>query len=139
MNRSLKQVFHAAMIAILLLGLTGCDESPPEYGATQHAVEIESRDECHLCGMIITHFPGPKGEAYVRNAPQVLKFCSTRDMFAYILEPEHTHNIQSVFVHDMAKSPWDAPDDEFFVDARNAWYVVGHSLTGAMGSTLASF
>jgi copper chaperone NosL len=39
----------------------------------------------------------------------------------------------------MSKAPWDAPNDGYFIDARQAWYVVGSSKMGAMGKTLASF
>jgi copper chaperone NosL len=39
----------------------------------------------------------------------------------------------------MSKAPWDAPNDGYFIDARQAWFVVGSSKTGAMGKTLASF
>jgi len=42
-------------------------------------------------------------------------------------------------VHDMAKGLWDTPDDEFYINARTAWYVAGHERKGAMGPTLASF
>jgi len=100
---------------------------------------IEKNDECHICGMIIKGFPGPKGQLYKRGNESSLKFCSTRDMFSYLLDPEHQHAIQTVYVHDMAASLWDTPDDAFFIDARTAWYVAGHIRKGAMGPTLASF
>ena len=89
--------------------------------------------------MIITNFPGPKGQLVERGKNHNMKFCSTRDMFAYLLDPEHQHNVQSAFVHDMAVTPWDHPDEETYIDARKAWYVVGSSQKGAMGPTLASF
>lgn len=100
---------------------------------------IESHEECHLCGMIIQGFPGPKGQLFERGNKHNLKFCSTRDMFAYLLDPEHRHAIQTVYVHDMAVTPWDHPDEHTYIDASKAWYVVGHSRKGAMGPTLASF
>ena len=129
---------HWLLIIISLL-LSGCGETPEELQLAQHAMAIEQSDECHLCGMIITGFPGPKGQLYKRGSDQNMTFCSTRDMFAYLLDPEHQHAIQNVYVHDMATSPWDTPDDEFFINARTAWYVAGHSRKGAMGPTLASF
>lgn len=105
----------------------------------QHAVAIESGEECHLCGMIITKFPGPKGQLYKRGNANNLKFCSTRDMFAYFLDPEHQHNIQQAFVHNMAVNTWEQLDDTTYIDAREAWYVIGSNKGGAMGPTLASF
>lgn len=122
-----------------ILNLWGCDSSTPDATGIQQTVAIESRDECHLCGMLIKKFPGPKGELYEHGNNEILKFCSTRDMFAYLLDPEHAHAIESVYVHDMSKVPWDVPDDELFINARKAWYVMGHNQPGAMGPTLASF
>ncbi|MCW8883851.1 MAG: nitrous oxide reductase accessory protein NosL [Motiliproteus sp.] len=128
------------LIALVLTGLLlGCNEDTPEKLAAQTAVKIESGEECHLCGMIITNYPGPKGQLYERGRTQTHKFCSTRDMFAYLLDPENTHNIQTAYVHDMAVTPWDHPDDETYIDARKAWYVVGSNKKGAMGPTLGSF
>ncbi|MFT6916669.1 MAG: copper chaperone NosL [Motiliproteus sp.] len=128
----------ALMLASLFL-ITACSEDKPATLAAQQAAAIESGDECHLCGMLIGNFPGPKGQLYQRGQSQTKKFCSTRDLFAYLLDPEHQHSIQSVFVHDMAVTPWDHPDAETYIDARQAWYVVGSSRKGAMGPTLASF
>ena len=60
-------------------------------------------------------------------------------MFAYLLDPERLHNINNAFFHDMAVTPWEHPEEETYVDARQAWYVVGSNRKGAMGPTLASF
>lgn len=130
---------HWLFILIVSFSLLGCGETADELQLAQHAMAIERSDECHLCGMIINGFPGPKGQLYERNNEQNMTFCSTRDMFSYLLDPEHQHAIQTVYVHDMAASLWDTPNDEFFINARTAWYVAGHSRKGAMGPTLASF
>lgn len=127
------------IIMVTSLLMSACGDSPTELQLAQHAMTIERSDECHLCGMIISGFSGPKGQLYKRGNEQNMKFCSTRDMFAYLLDPEHEHAIQTVYVHDMAQGLWNTPDDEFFIDARTAWYVTGHNQKGAMGPTLASF
>ena len=119
--------------------LFGCFEGEPQKAMLKQAMAIESADECHLCGMIISNFPGPKGELYQKNVQDVVKFCSTRDLFAYLLQPENKRQIEQVFVHDMRKTPWHKTEDQYFIDAKNAWFVVGSSKTGAMGKTLASF
>ncbi len=124
---------------LMLTALTGCNEEKTLVLSAQQTRAIESGDECHLCGMIIGNFGGPKGQLFVRGQQQTKKFCSTRDMFAFLLDPEHSHNIESVFVHDMAVTPWDKPEDDTYIDARQAWYVVGSDRKGAMGPTLASF
>lgn len=129
------------MLFVLLLSagiLTGCTEDE-QAAMVQQAVALENGDECHLCGMIITNYPGPKGQLFSKGIEGNLKFCSTRDMFAFIADPENKHNVKQVFVHDMAISPWEHPDEETYVDAREAFFVVGHRKKGAMGATLASF
>ncbi len=119
--------------------ITGCSENTSQLQAAQKAMAIESHEECHLCGMIISGFPGPKGQLYKRGNKNSLKFCSTRDMFAYLLDPEHQHAIQTSYVHDMVVMPWQHSEQETYIDARQAWYVIGHNKKGAMGPTLASF
>lgn len=127
-----------AALPILSILLLGCSEEPQQTMA-KTAVAIESADECHLCGMIISNFPGPKGEAYQEGKETINKFCSTKDLFAFILQPENTRQVREVFVHDMSKTPWHKPEDEYFINAKEAWFVTGSSQKGAMGPTLASF
>ncbi|NQZ54442.1 MAG: nitrous oxide reductase accessory protein NosL [Piscirickettsiaceae bacterium] len=127
------------IVFLATLTLSACGETATELQLAQQAMAIESHEECHLCGMIINGFPGPKGQLYERGNKDNLKFCSTRDMFAYLLDPEHRHAIQTIYVHDMAVTPWDHSDEQTYIDARKAWYVVGHSRKAAMGPTLASF
>ncbi|QYJ92032.1 nitrous oxide reductase accessory protein NosL [Shewanella halotolerans] len=126
------------LVSLLLLGLSACGQES-EHNAIREAVAMEHGDECHLCGMLIGNFPGPKGELYLKTEETVKKFCSTRDLFSFLLDPEYRKQVKEIYVHDMAKSPWQAPLDSHFIDARQAWYVVGSSQTGAMGKTLASF
>ncbi|MCL6416658.1 nitrous oxide reductase accessory protein NosL [Aestuariirhabdus sp. Z084] len=132
------QMLLAGVWLALVLTLTGCGETDSER-MVQQAVAIESADECHLCGMLITNFVGPKGELTQQGARQVKKFCSTRDLFAYALDPEHRASIESIWVHNMARVPWEFPDDEQFINARDAWFVINSRLKGAMGPALASF
>lgn len=134
----IRKFVNWCMLLLLPGLLLGCGEAPEEKVARQ-AVAIESGEECHLCGMIITNFPGPKGEAFQSEGDTVHKFCSTRDLFSFILQPENKRQIKEVYVHDMSKTPWQKPEDEYFIDARTAWYVIGSNQKGAMGKTLASF
>ncbi len=128
----------ALFLALLLAALTACSEAPEEQTPAT-PVAFESGDECHVCGMIIQEFPGPKGQAVEARSGAVRKFCSTRDMLSWWLEPENQNLRASLFVHDMARSDWQHPDDRHLIDARGAFYVVGSDLQGSMGPTLASF
>jgi len=137
-----KTVLDMKILSLLLIGcllLTACDKSSQQQAQFVPAV-IENGDECHLCGMIIQNFPGPKGQAFIKHHEPALKFCSTVDLFSWLLQPETPAILQTAFVHDMAAAPsWQKPSEAHYVKATEAWYVVGHKLKGAMGHTLASF
>ncbi|NRA84858.1 MAG: nitrous oxide reductase accessory protein NosL [Gammaproteobacteria bacterium] len=133
----IKKWTKALSIIALPLMLLACGDKTVEVAHL--AVKIESGDECHLCGMLIIQFGGPKGEIFNKRTTKAKKFCSTRDLFSYYLQPENTRQIQQIFVHDMAQTPWDKPNDEHFIDAKTAWYVKDHNQRGSMGATLASF
>lgn len=124
-----------SLIASLLLA--GCGESEPE--ALASPVPIESGDSCHVCGMLIEQFPGPKGEAFLDRQGEALKFCSTLDLFTFLKQPENETRLSHAYVHDIGVTTWGEPSHEAFIRAEEAWYVVGHGQPGAMGHTLASF
>jgi len=139
----MKNLLLISLIVLSTILITACSQNEEEV-MIQNAVAIEAADECHLCGMIIVNFSGPKGELYKKGvnhieSNKVHKFCSTRDMFSFYLDPENKRNVTTMLVHDMSKMPWDTPKDEFFIDAKSAWFVHDSSKTGAMGKTLASF
>ena len=138
MMYAIKRIMTTACAGLMLVLLAGCSQEQ-DAGVQQHPVPIASGDICHLCGMIIRNHPGPKGELYANGSASVKRFCSTRDLFSWLLQPENQPNVKTVFVHDMAKSPWETPDDNTFVNARDAWFVAGSSKRGAMGATLSSF
>ncbi|CAI8775890.1 Copper-binding lipoprotein NosL [Pseudomonas sp. IT-P12] len=124
----------AGLMACLML--TACDK-PVQARYSDKPTAFHPSDECHVCGMIIEGFPGPKGEVVERSG--VKKFCSTAEMIGWWLQPENQHGDARLYVHDMGRSPWDKPDDAHLIDARDAFYVVGTRLKGAMGVVLASF
>ena len=125
---------------IITTFLISCSESSQNRQALQREAEgFNTSDECHVCGMLITRFPGPKGQAFVEHQQRALKFCSTRDLFAWLLQPETAAIVQDIYVHDMTANHWDKPDDVRLIDARNAWYVIHSDRRGAMGPSLASF
>ena len=131
------KVLSAAVMFTVLLA--GCSESEEQITARPDPVHFGSGDECHVCGMAITRFPGPKGEAITAREQTVHKFCSTRDMFSWALQPENAKRDHTLYVHDMTQTDWEHPDDTALIDAREAYFVVGSERKGAMGPTLASF
>lgn len=129
------------LLAFVSLFLTACseDKQAAEVTAVAGPVAFESGDECHVCGMIITELPGAKAQAVESRSTAVRKFCSTQDMLSWWLQPENQHLQAELYVHDVAKTPWEQPQDEFLIDARTAFYVLGSSVQGAMGPSLVSF
>ena len=121
---------------LVCLALVACDKatSPP---AVEASLAFHPSDECHVCGMVINDFPGPKGAAV--GAGDVKKFCSPAEMLGWWLQPENHRADVKLYVHDMGRSQWSTPDDAHLIDARTAYFVIGSGLKGAMGVVLASF
>ncbi|MEY2152186.1 nitrous oxide reductase accessory protein NosL [Rhodanobacter sp. 115] len=126
-----------AVWLVLLLAACSGSRAPPR----QAAVDIHKDDVCAVCGMYVSAGPGPRGEAWVHGYKTPLKFGSTRDFFAYVLEPENKARLQQLLVQDSAQINWRHPSNEArtFVDARTAWYVAWQPMSGLMGATFASF
>lgn len=132
LNRPLRSL----VVLLLSVLLVACNEAAQEPKILA-PVAFHNSDECHVCGMIISGFPGPKGEAVGQES--VKKFCSTTEMLGWWLQPENQQLDVTLYVHDMARSDWNRPDDAHLINARAAYFVLAPDLPGAMGVTLASF
>lgn len=98
---------------------------------------ITAGTSCSLDGMTLADFPGPKGQIhYVTGSPDF--FCDTLEMFSIYLQPEQKKNITGIFTQNMGKTDWESPKDNW-IDAKQAFYVLGSKKTGSMGPTLAAF
>jgi copper chaperone NosL len=128
-----------ATAALLLGALAACGRhavAPP-----QQAVAIPDDAVSASCGMRIAGTPGPRGEAWVAGNKTPLIFGSTRDLLAYMLQPDNKARLQQAFVQDSARIDWRhvSPAAATFVAARRAYYVAWQTLPGAMGPTFATF
>lgn len=137
MNNLYRSGAKALFATVLALGMAGCGDDKEAVQPTLEPVAFHASDECHVCGMVIASFPGPKGQAVAKEG--VKKFCSTAELLGWWLQPENRLLDAKLYVHDMGRSVWEHPDDEHLIDATTAYYVVGTSLKGAMGASLASF
>ena len=124
--------------AITILGLVGCGRGQEQASACT-PLPFVAGDECSVCGMYITEHSGPKGQVCLRGGRGIAKFCSTTDLFAWLLQPEARALADAVYVHDLGQTDWAQPHDTALIDGRAAWYVIGHPLLGAMGAALAPF
>ena len=133
------QTLATLIFLVTIFITTGC-EKDKQASTVQTPESITAEDQCYICGMHITGFPGPKAQAFIRHQRTSLKFCSTADLHGWLLQPDTPAILETAYVHDMgAATSWDKPSDKHFVDASKAWYVAGHDQRGAMGPTLASF
>lgn len=127
-----------AVLALALTVLAGCGGG---HAPAQHAVDINPDDTCAVCGMSLDGSPGPRAEAWIAGHDKPLMFDSTRDFFAYVLQPENQATLQELFVQDSTRIQWQQPTHAAvsFIDARRASYVAWQPLSGSMGPTLAPF
>jgi len=121
------------MPLVLALTLAACHQQ----AAPVAPQEIDAGTSCSLDGMALADFPGPKGQIlYATGKPDF--FCDTFEMFSIYLQPEQKKRITGIFTQDMGKTDWEKPQGHW-IDARQAYYVLGSKKTGSMGPTLAAF
>jgi copper chaperone NosL len=125
--------FHAT-IALLaaLLALAACqrqtDAPPAPFAMTEEAMG-------RYCGMNILEHPGPKGQIILAKYDEPIWFSSARDAIAFTMLPEEPKDIRAIYVSDMAKAPtWEKPGADNWIDARQAFFVVGSDRKGGMGA-----
>lgn len=123
---------RAVLVATALL-IASCTQQQGAVGPQ----EITAGTACSLDGMLLADYPGPKAQIhYDQGEPDF--FCDTMEMFAIYLRPEQKKRVLALFTQDMGKAEWARPRGHW-IDAKAAFYVIGASLRGSMGPTLASF
>ena len=126
----------AAALAALLLAGCGDEASKKTFSP----VPFAKQDRCHLCGMVLAHYEGPKAQIMIKGAEDTpLMFCSGRDAFTYALQPENKRRLLAFFIHDLGKTSWETPADDALVPAASAMYVYGHGREGVMGDEPVAF
>lgn len=122
------------LLTLSALLLAGCDEgdkaaeAPPPVALTREAIG-------HYCGMTLVEHPGPKGQILLRGDARPVWFSSARDTIAFTLLDEEAKAIRAIYVSDMGKAPsWDEPGGANWVEARQAWFVLGSDRRGGMGA-----
>jgi len=133
MNKRLKRGMGWAGV-IAAAGLLAACTQEAKMAAPQ---EITAETACSLDGMLLKDYPGPKAQIhYDQGEPDF--FCDTMEMFAIYLRPEQQKRVRGLFTQDMGKTDWEHPQANW-IDAKQAFYVLGSKRMGSMGPTLASF
>ncbi|GDY35718.1 nitrous oxide reductase accessory protein NosL [Acidovorax sp. NB1] len=134
-----RQLLGWAALASLgaLTGIAGCSQA--DTGAQSLApVEIDRTTSCELDGMLLADYPGPKAQVHFTGQSKPSFFCDTVELFSTLLAGEQVRAAQAVYVQDMGKADWNAPQGHW-IDGKTALYVVGGKRHGSMGPTIGSF
>jgi copper chaperone NosL len=118
------------LLAVLAAGCSekNAAEVPPPQQLTSEAIG-------HYCGMNLLEHAGPKAQIILASREEPVWFSSARDAFAFTMLPEEPKDIRAVYVSDMAKAPsWENPGTTNWVEARQAFYVIGSAVKGGMGA-----
>jgi len=116
---------------LLALALVACTRTPEPlpapFAMTDEAVG-------HYCGMNLGEHAGPKGQIIRASTPIPVWFSSVRDTIAFTFLDEEPKDIRAIYVSDMGQAPnWDDPGADNWIEARQAWFVLGSQRSGGMG------
>ena len=120
------------IILLFVFLLTACEENQPIVAPSAQLLTREANG--YYCLMTVLNHNGPKGQIILSGKKQALWFTSVRDTISFTLSPEEPKNIAAIYVNDMTEANWDNPGVDNWIDARNAWYVIGSELSGGMGA-----
>jgi copper chaperone NosL len=88
------------------------------------------------CGMNVLEHDGPKGQIILTRIPEPIWFSSARDAVAFTMLPDEPKNIAAIYVSDMATATsWEQPGADNWIDAKNAFFVLGSRQRGGMGTS----
>ena len=123
---------YKTIILLSVFLLISCEKNHPI--TTPSAQTLTREANGYYCLMTVLNHNGPKGQIILRDNKQPLWFTSVRDTISFTLSPEEPKNIAAIYVNDMTDANWDNPGVNNWIDARNAWYVIGSKLSGGMGA-----
>lgn len=126
------RIFNLLILAAILIA--GCSKGP---GTKPLPIEFDRYHACKVCGMIIVDFPGAKAQIHYKSG-KYDAFCSSLDMFLFYLQPDRPTNIIAIYVNDMGKAEHEHPK-EHWIEAKDAVYVKGGDIMGAMGEAIVPF
>lgn len=124
-------------IIVLLLVLTSvsCDKNDVEIQIMP--AELSRQSVCYIDGMILLDHLGPKAQIITKEN-EIYYFCDVKGFFETWFDINSSLKIKSAFVQDFSGLTWGSYKDKW-IQAKNAWYVFGSKLQGAMGQAVVSF
>lgn len=130
----MKTFLSFTAIAATAFTLSACSEQQTK---TEVPLPIALTENAagHYCNMTILEHTGPKAQIFLANNPHPVWFSQVRDGVAFLRSPEEHYETAAVYVNDMGKAvDWDFPGDDTWIDAHQAWFVIGSRVTGGMGT-----
>jgi len=128
----MKTKYFAALLAIVLVA--GCKEETAQAELPDPLV-LSEEAAGHYCQMIIMEHQGPKAQVHLAGYMAPLWFSQVRDGVAYLKSPEQTAEIQVLYVNDMGlATSWTQPGADNWINASEAYFVVGSDAVGGMGA-----
>ena len=121
-------------IVAMAITISACSE---QQSSTELPLPVALSEEAvgHYCNMTVLEHTGPKAQIHLANNPHPIWFSQVRDGIAFIRSPEEQEDAVVVYVNDMGKAKdWDFPGDDTWIDASQAWFVIGSRKTGGMGT-----
>jgi copper chaperone NosL len=130
----MKSLTRFAAIAIVAITASACSEQEAKVD-TPLPVALTEESVGHYCNMTILEHTGPKAQIHLADNPHPIWFSQVRDGIAFIRSPEEHYEAVAVYVNDMGKAAeWDFPGADTWIDAKEAWFVIGSRKTGGMGT-----
>jgi copper chaperone NosL len=122
---------------VLLLGLAflaACKRRDATAEAPRPR-EVTDAATAQFCGMSVTEHSGPKAQIFIRGLPDPYWFATVRDAFAFTMLQEMPKAFSAFYVNDMARAKnWDQPEPGTWVEAHQAYFVIGSRRRSGMGT-----
>ena len=130
----MRPAFRRVLAALALLGLAAACSPQQEEAARPAPFALTDEAMGRYCGMNVLEHEGPKGQVILKGALEPIWFSSARDVVAFTLLPEEPKTYAALYVSDMAVAPsWAEPGAKNWIEARDAWFVIGSTRRGGMG------
>ncbi len=119
------------LLALALLA--GCDDETSR--ALPAPLTLNDEAAGYYCQMVILEHEGPKAQLFLDGMIAPLWFSQVRDGLAYLKSPEQEGVILVLYVNDMgAAISYSEPGADNWINAQDAFYVVGSDAIGGMGA-----
>lgn len=127
MRRRVTLLLALALLVACKRGDTAADAPRPR--------EVTDAVTAQFCGMSVTEHSGPKAQIFIRGLRDPYWFSTVRDAFAFTMLQETPKAFSAIYVNDMARAKnWDQPEPGMWVEAHQAYFVIGSRRLSGMGT-----